>query len=59
MKGKGGDASGGAVYCLGLLGALYYYIDAASDFGDGVVGILKAIVWPAFLVFELLQSVGA
>jgi len=25
----------------------------------GVLGFLKAIVWPAFLVFELLKFLGA
>ena len=44
-----------AVYGLGLIGACIYYIGQATTFGMGVVGFLKAIVWPAFLVFELLK----
>lgn len=42
----------GAVYGLGFIGAAIYFISAAASFWGGVVGVLKAIVWPAFLVFE-------
>ena len=48
-----------AVYGLGFLGALVYYISTAADFWMGVLGVLKAIVWPAFLVYELLKSLAA
>jgi hypothetical protein len=56
-KYKGGGA-GGAVYCFGFIGALIYYIQQSSTFMEGFIGLLKAIVWPAFLiyrVFELLK----
>jgi hypothetical protein len=46
--------AGNAVYGLGLIGALVYYIGHADGFGVGVLGVLKAIVWPAFVVYELL-----
>ena len=49
----------GAVYGLGFLGAVIYYISTATSFWQGVLGFLKALVWPAFLVYELLGSVGA
>jgi len=45
-----------AVYGLGLIGAAIYYISTATTFWMGALGLLKAIVWPAFLVFELLKS---
>ncbi len=44
-----------AVYGLGLLGALVYYIINATSFWMGLLGVVKAIFWPAFLVFELLK----
>lgn len=50
---------GGAVYGLGIIGAAVYYIQMADGFWMGVLGILKAIVWPAFLVYEALKSLGA
>ena len=44
-----------AVYGLGLIGALVYYIGHAATFWLGVLGFFKAIVWPAMLVYELLN----
>ncbi|MCX6748788.1 MAG: hypothetical protein NT076_04230 [Candidatus Pacearchaeota archaeon] len=49
----------GAVYGLGFVGAVIYYILTATSFWLGVLGILKALVWPAFLVFKLLRYLGA
>ncbi len=54
---KSGPA--GAVYGLGVIGAAVYYISAASGFWMGVAGFLKALVWPAFLVYEALRFLGA
>lgn len=50
-----GCGCGGAIYGLGFLGSAVYYISAATGFWMGVLGILKAIVWPAFLVYEALK----
>lgn len=50
--------SGGAVYGLGVVGAAVYYISIATSFWAGVLGFLKAIVWPAFLVYGLLKFLG-
>ncbi len=47
------------VYGLGFIGALIYFIQYATGFWDGVLGVLKAIVWPTMLVYELLKHVGA
>lgn len=57
-KWKDGKMGGGTgqVYGLGLIGALVYYIQEADTFWMGVLGILKAIIWPAFLVYKLLGS---
>jgi len=51
--------SGGCGYFAGFIGAVIYYLSTASGFWMGVLGILKAIVWPVFLVFEVLKFVGA
>lgn len=50
------DGGGGAVYGLGLLGALIYFIRAADSIWEGLLGILQAILWPAYVVFKLLES---
>jgi hypothetical protein len=46
---------GDVVYGLGLIGALVYYIQYAHGFWGVILGILKALVWPAFLVYHLLK----
>ena len=49
---------GGGIYFLGALGAAIYYISTATGFWVGVLGVLKAVVWPAFLVFEIMKYLG-
>jgi hypothetical protein len=50
---RGGSSD--AVYGLGLIGAWVYYISRATTFREGVIGVLKGFVWPAFMVYALLQ----
>jgi len=47
--------SSDAVYGFGVIGAWVYYIGRATTPRDKVLGFFKGIVWPAFLVFELLE----
>ena len=49
--------SPGPLYFLGLIGALVYYLHQAHSFGPIVLAVLKAIVWPAFLVYDLLKFI--
>jgi len=53
-KGGAGGPSG-AIYGMGFIGALVYYIQHASSFLDGLLGVLKAIVWPALLVYKVID----
>lgn len=46
---------GSAVYGMGMIGAAVYYIGTASGFWMGVLGLLKALVWPALVVYEVLR----
>jgi hypothetical protein len=54
-----GAGGGNAVYGLGLIGALVYYIQAADGFWSVILGILKALVWPAFVIYDLLKFLSA
>jgi hypothetical protein len=54
-KGNSSHAPAGAVYGLGFIGAAIYYISIATTFWIGVLGFLKAIIWPVFLVYEALK----
>lgn len=42
-------------YILGFLGALIYFIQHASTFWMGVFGVIKAAVWPAYLVYKVFE----
>ncbi|MCF8237794.1 MAG: hypothetical protein K9I85_06535 [Saprospiraceae bacterium] len=44
-----------AVYGFGFIGAAVYYLSHATSFLAGVIGFLKALVWPAFLVYHALE----
>jgi hypothetical protein len=48
-----------AVYGLGMIGAVIYYVSNATTFWMGALGMLKALVWPAFLVYEALKMLHA
>lgn len=56
MMSTRGNDGGGLIWILGVIGAAVYYIQRADGFGQGAIGILKALVWPAILVYKLLQS---
>ena len=52
------NGASGAVYGFGLIGAWIYYLTHAATFWLGALGILKGIVWPAMLVYELMKYLG-
>lgn len=45
--------AGGGLYFFGFLGAAFYFLQHAITSSDYVWGILKAIVWPALLIFKV------
>ena len=51
-------STGGGFYFLGFLGAFVYYLVNAETFWIGVLGFLKALVWPAILIYKLFQFLG-
>ncbi len=52
------SSSNGAVYGLGMIGALVYYISTASNIPDGLFGIIKAVLWPAFVIYKVMESLS-
>ena len=44
----------GGIYGLAFIGALVYYIQQATSFTNGCVGVLKAIFWPAVIMYKVL-----
>ncbi len=43
------------VYALGVIGACVYYIGRAETTEDKIKGFFKGLVWPAFVVYDVLK----
>ncbi|HLX13019.1 MAG TPA: hypothetical protein VKS81_09415 [Bacteroidota bacterium] len=43
------------IYFLGIVGAAFYYIQHATTMWGTVLGVLKALVWPAMLIYKVLE----
>lgn len=54
-----GAGGGSAVYGLGLIGALVYYWQHADGFWAHPWAVVEAILWPAFVVYDLLGHLAA
>ena len=57
-KNKGGMHGNGMIggaYFVTIVGAAIYFIQNSANFWEGVVGILKAFVWPAFVIQKVLE----
>jgi hypothetical protein len=44
-----------AIYAMAFLGALVYFIQHAGTFWEGALGVLKAMAWPAILIYKVLE----
>ncbi|MFH2027800.1 MAG: hypothetical protein ABIJ08_01555 [Nanoarchaeota archaeon] len=54
----GNACNGGGIYGLGFIGAAVYYLSISTGFWNGLWGVVKAMLWPAFLIYELLKFLG-
>ena len=54
----GPPAGGGAVYGIGMIGALVYFLQAADSGRDYLLAFPKAVVWPALLVYRAFKVLG-
>lgn len=52
---KQNHAVGGGAYFIASFGALVYYLQHATTFWLGLLGIFKAIFWPAFIMYRVLE----
>ena len=54
-RGAAAGGAGGGLWFLGFLGALVYYIHTHSGtFWLVLLAFLKALFWPAFVVYHIL-----
>ncbi len=45
----------GGVYGLAFIGAAIYFIQHAATFWEGVLGFFKALIWPATIMYKVLE----
>ena len=51
-------AAGDAVYALGMIGAIVYFLQVAQSKPEYGLAFLKAAVWPALLVYTAFKRLG-
>lgn len=51
----GASAGGGAIYGLGIFGALFYFWQQASGFWEHAFALVQAVFWPAWMVFQAFE----
>ena len=52
----GAAAGGGAVYGIGIFGAVVWFWQQADVWFDYLFAILQGIFWPAFMVYEVFRA---
>ncbi|WP_084101299.1 hypothetical protein [Demequina sp. NBRC 110051] len=56
---NGGAAAGGGFYFLGMIGSAVYFWNVADGFWEHVGALLQALVWPAFLIYDVFVALNA
>jgi hypothetical protein len=51
-----GAAGGGAIYGLGIFGALVYFWQQADGFWEHLLSVVQGLFWPAFMVYEVFKA---
>ena len=55
MKNNICNGASSTIYGLGFVGSLVYFVQHAAGFWAVILAIIKAFVWPAMLIYHLLQ----
>jgi hypothetical protein len=55
---SGAAAGGGAIYGLGIFGALVYFWQQAESFGEYLLAIVQGLFWPAFMVYQGFEALA-
>ncbi len=45
-----------SIYGMAFIGAAIYFIQQATTFWGGVLGVIKALFWPAVLMYKILET---
>lgn len=50
-----GSSDWGAIYGIGMLGAIVYFVQRANGIGEIIVGLIKGVFWPGVVVHRALE----
>jgi hypothetical protein len=54
------DGPWGFVFLLAYIGAAIYFVSVSDgSFWGVVLGLLQAVVWPVYVVYNVLLAIGA
>lgn len=51
-------AGGGAAYILAMIGSVSHYWQQADSGGDKFFALIKGLLWPAFVVYDVLSYIN-
>ena len=54
-----GAAGGGAIYALGIFGAWVWFWQQADSFWEFVLVFFQGLLWPAWMVYEVFDSLNS
>jgi hypothetical protein len=54
----GAAATGGAIYGLGIFGALVYFWQQADTFWGYLFSLFQAVFWPAWMVYDIFRALA-
>jgi hypothetical protein len=52
----GAVAGGGAIYGLGIFGALVYYWQQADALWEYLYAVFQGVFWPSYMVYEAFSA---
>lgn len=52
------DGAAGFVLFMAWVGALVYFVQRSEGFGGFIVAVLKACIWPAYLIHRAFELLG-
>ena len=58
MSNNAVTVGGGAIYGLGIFGALVYYLQQANVFWEYLLSFVQGFFWPAWMVYEIFATLG-
>lgn len=55
-RGNAAASGGGAIYGLGIFGALVFFWLRADTFWEYVLAVVQGLFWPAWMVYEVFEA---